>query len=337
MAITQIADILVPSIWTDYTTVQTAEQSALVDSGVLVRDPEIDGLLAGGGKTFDLPHFGDLGDTDPTSSTGTTGSPITVENIGTHKEVGARLSRNKAWGSLDLAKLLAGADPMKVIAERVSPYWARHLQKTVLAVLKGVFADNTANDGGDYTKDISGGSYQAGVTDFSAEAFIDALGTAGDSEEGLGMVFAHSVVVNRMRKNNLIDFVSDSANPAAAKVMTFLGRRVIQWDGMPKAGNVYETFILGQGAIRWGVATHPNPLSSQRDEKDAGGGGSETLHSRVVWCVHPTGHAYIAGSVPDGGPDNTANANMFGAAASWDRRFPERKQIKIARLITREA
>ena len=52
--------------------------------------------------------------------------------------------------------------------------------------------------------------------------------------------------------------------------------------------------------------------------------------------MHPAGHAY-AGTPANGGPSNAATANNLAAAASWNRVYPERKQIKIARLRTTEA
>ena len=336
MAHTAVADIIVPEVYIAYQQAMTEVKSKLVQSGVLRRNPELDKLLAGGGKTFNMPSFDDLADTDENVSTGASGSSATPENIATFKEVGVRLSRNKVWGSVDLAATLAGADPMRAIAARVAPYWTRASQRAVLATLKGVFADNTANDSADYTEDVSGASYDPGVTDFTAEAFIDATATMGDSEGDLGIVCMHSVVYARARKNNLIDFVPDAVNGSAAVMPTFLGRLVIVDDNMPNASNVYETFIMGQGALTWGVGVPPIPAENYRTPLDANGGGSESLISRVEWCIHPTGHAYI-GTAADGGPSNAATANNLGAAGSWNRVAPERKMVKIARLITREA
>jgi hypothetical protein len=52
--------------------------------------------------------------------------------------------------------------------------------------------------------------------------------------------------------------------------------------------------------------------------------------------IHPVGHRYDA-SAPAGGPSNASTTNNLANATSWKRVFPERKQIKIARLITRES
>jgi hypothetical protein len=335
MAYTKVSDAVVPSVFTPYMQALTEVKSKLVQSGALVRDPAIDALLAGGGLTFDMPGWDDLADTAANQSTDDDTSAITPINIGSRQEIGVRISRNQAWGAADLVTALAGDDPMQRIAARVAPYWTRQAQLAVLATLSGVVKDNTDNDSGDYTVDITG-TYQKGVTDFSASAFIDACHTMGDSESDLGIVLMHPVVYAKAKKNNLIDFVQDSSNPGAAKIATFLGRRVMDDDGMPVATQDYTTYILGAGALRWGVGTPKVPIAMDRDELAADGGGIERLISRVEWLIHPTGHKY-AGTAPNGGPTNAATTNNLDIATSWDRVANERKQVKIAVLKTTEA
>jgi hypothetical protein len=335
MAYTAVSDVIVPEVFTAYMQTFTEQKSELVQSGALARDGEVDGLLGGGGITFKMPKWDDLDDTDENVSAGATGSPSAIGSVSSHLEIGVRLSRNKTYGAVDLAGILAGSDPMGVIASRFAPYWTRRAQKAVLATLAGVFADNDANDSGDYTVDIRGGAYAAGTTDFSAEAFLDAAFTMGDANEDLGIVIMHSAVELRALKNDLIEFIPQSEGKPAIK--TFLGRVVLVDDGMPSpAANVYETYILGAGALRWGVGQPKVPAEGYRQPLDANGGGSDSLTTRVEWCIHPRGHAYT-GTPADGGPSNATTANNLGHAASWDRVAPERKMVKIARLITREA
>lgn len=223
---------------------------------------------------------------------------------------------------------------MDSIAQRVAYYWTRRLQAAFVATQNGVIADNVANDSSDYINDISGGGFVDGVTNFSAEAFIDAAVTMGDSMEDLTACIVHSVVYARMQKNNLIDFIPDARGEV--NIPTFLGREVIVDDGMPATGSVYDTWLFGSGAVQLGVNSPKVPTEVERKAGAGNGGGQEVLYNRVEWAIHPSGHAYT-GTAANGGPDNTANANMLGAAGSWDRVFPERKQIKFARLVTREA
>jgi hypothetical protein len=336
----QVADIVVPAIFGPYVQQMTQVKSRLIRSGAIASDERLNQVLAGGGLTFNEPSFKDLED-DAELVSDDSATVATPNKLGTATEIQVRLSRNNSWGSMDLAADLAGADPMQAIANRVSDYWARRYQGAFVATLTGVFADNAAAPSGtehvinDMTFDVSGGAFIDGVTNFSAEAFIDATATMGDSMEDLAMVMVHSVVYARMMKNNLIDFVQDSINGEAVRIPTFLGREVIVDDSMPVTSGVINSWLFGRGAVRAGTALPRVPAEVERKPGAGNGAGQEILHSRVQWCLHPVGCAYV-GTAANGGPSNANSANNLANAASFKRVFPERKQIKIARLITRE-
>ena len=332
--ITKITDVVVPEIFGPYVQVLTEQKARIVQSGVLTRDPSLDEFLSGGGLTFNAPSWRDLDDDADNVSEDDETATSTPNKIQTNREIAVRLSRNNSWSDMDLTQALAGSDPMQAIADRVAFYWTRRLQAATIATMNGIIADNTANDSADYTNDVSGGSFIDGVTNFSAEAFLDAALTMGDSMEDLVAVMVHSVVFNRMQKNNLIDFIPDARGET--EIPTFLGRQVIVDDGVPRTGQVYDTWLFGSGAVRLGVGTPAVPAEVDRKPENGNGGGQEILFSRVEWAIHPSGHAYV-GTSPNGGPSNAATTNNLAAAASWDRRFSERKQIKFARLVTREA
>lgn len=349
MAVTKIADVVVPEIYTPYKQLVTEQKSALIQSGVVARDESIDALLNGGGLTFNTPSWKDLDNDEENTSTDNDASFSTPKKIGTLTEISVRLNRNQSWSAMDLAADLAGSKPMTAIGNRVGYYWTRRLQAMFIATMQGLFADNTAapsgseHVAGDLTNDISGGGYSAGVTDFSAEAFIDTAVTMGDSAEALGLCFMHSIVYARAQKNNLIDFIPDANG--VVNIPTFLGRRVIVDDGLPNpagvgaaqtAAGIYHTWMFGGGAVRYGVGTPETPFETDRLPSAGDGGGQEIMYDRVQWCLHPVGHAYV-GTSPSGGPTNAATTNNLAAATSWQRVFTERKQIKIARLITRES
>ena len=340
--VTRISDVVVPEIFTPYTQQMTQEKSRLIRSGAIVMDDALNTALAGGGLTFNEPSFRDLDNDAENISTDDPSSDSTPNKIGTNTEIQVRLSRNNSWSSMDLTGDLAGADPMNAIASRVSDYWTRRQQAAFVATLTGIFADNAAAPAGtdthtqnDMTHDVSGASFTDGVTNFSAEAFLDAAVTMGDSMGELSMVMMHSIVYNRALKNNLIDFIPDSVNGQAVSIPTFLGREVIVDDGVPRSSGVFQTWLFGRGAVRMGSGAPKVPTELDRKPAAGDGSGQDVLHNRVEWIMAPVGHAYI-GTAPKGGPDNTSNTHMLAAAGSWSRVFPERKQIRIARLITRE-
>lgn len=337
---TRLSDLIVPAIFTPYKQQMTEQKSRLIQSGAVVRSALLDQFLAGAGLTVNAPSFRDLAQDDENVSTDDPSQNSTPKKIGTAQEIAVRLSRNQSWSSMDLNQALIAADPLEAIASRVSTYWTLRAQAAFIAVMKGVFADNAAAPSGtehvqnDLTIDVKGSSYSAGVTDFSAGAFIDAVTTAGDSKEGLGMVMVHSIVKARMEKNNLIDYIPDAR--AEIMIPTFLGREVIVDDSMPiPSAGVFETWIFGAGTVQLGIGAPKVPTEVDRSPSAGNGSGQETLYDRVEWCFHPEGHAYV-GTAPNGGPSNAATTNNLAAATSWERRYSERKQIKIARLITRE-
>ena len=335
---TAIADVIVPQSFSAYSQLMTEEKSNLIRSGVAVRDSVLDSNLAGGGLTFNEPSFKDLDNDADNVSSDVTGTS-TPNKIGTLQETQVRLSRNNSWASADLTAALAGVDPMNAIANRVSDYWTRRLQAAFVATCKGLFADNAAAPVGtehvqnDLTFDIKGASFTDGVTNFSAEAFIDATLTMGDSMGDLAGIVVHSVVYARMQKNNLIDFIPDSEGKV--NIPVFLGREVVVDDGVPFTGGVFESWLFGRGACRLGMGSPSVPTEVDRNPATGNGGGSETLYNRVELCIHPVGHAYI-GTAASGGPSNANTTNNLANAGSWRRAFTERKQIKMARLITRE-
>lgn len=337
-----VTDIVVPEIFSPYVQQITEEKSALIQSGAVVRDAALDRVLSGGGLTFNEPSFRDLDNEADNVAVNDPGVLSTPNKIQTSTEIQVRLSRNNSWSSLDLAADLAGADPMNAVANRVGYYWTRRLQAAFVATISGIFADNDAAPAVaehvryDMTHNISGIGFTDGVTNFSAEGFLDATATMGDSLQNLSMVMMHSIVYNRARKNNLIDFVSDSANPNAAAIPTFLGHRVIVDDGVPRTGGIFQTWIFGAGAVRMGAGLPKVPTEVIRVPSAGAGSGQEVLHNRTEWILHPVGNAFAVAAPAAGGPSNASTSGGLAHADSWVRVYPERKQIPIARLITRE-
>lgn len=346
MAVVQVADIVVPEEFTPYTLTLSEEKSRIIQSGAMSRSPLLDGMTAGGGLVFQVPGFNDLAQTTENTSTDDPGSFSTADNIGTNTQKAVRLSRNHSWSSMDLAAALAGPDPLNAIQQLVSSYWSKRLQKMVIAMVSGINKDNGANDSGDYAFDIASTGFVEGVTNFTAEAQIDAAQTMGDSSDDLALLITHSAVMARMRKNNLIDFIPDSMG--LTQIPVYDGKVVIIDDGMPSGTGVvradgsagvtgmYETWMFAPGALQIGIGAPRVGTEVIRVPSAGDGGGQETLHNRVEWLPHMTGHAYI-GTAASGGPTNAATANNLNVAGSWDRVFAERKQIKFARLITRES
>lgn len=351
---TQLADVIVPEIFDPYMQNLTEEKTRIIQAGAVVSDADLLSKLQGGGLTFQTPSWKDLDneaenimtdDADdvygsPPYTASNNSVPKKIESL---KEISVRLSRHQSWSSVELAAVLAGAEPMAAIANLVSGYWARRRQAAFIALMNGVIADNEAapvgseHVQGDLTYDVAPGSttFQQGITEFSTKNFLRAALTMGDSQEDLGMVMMHSLVYHKALLQNLIEFIPDSINGQAVEIPTFLGRTVIVDDGMPNDGQVFDTWLFGAGFCRFASSAPSKPSEMERAPRAGGGAGQDILHTRVHWCFHPVGFRYN-GTAPNGGPSNASTANNLANAGSWFRVYPERKQIKFARLRTIE-
>ena len=340
-----IGDIVVPEIFAGYVLTETERKSRIIQSGLATVDPTLQTFLAGGGLTGKMPKWRDIDHTAPervstdaehfslqttAQVAGTAVVPAIVrdpvpQKPEAYQEVYIRLNRNQSWEAQDILTQLAGSDPLAALAGRIGSYWAYRLQNTLIAVVRGVIADNVANDSGDMVNDITAGSGDAAK--FSAEASIDAIATMGDSLDETQIVFVHSVTYARMLKEDLITFIKAS-DPSNAQIPTYLGRQVIVDDAMPVASGNYDTWFFGAGAISLGLANGRIGFEAQRLPGAGNGGGEEVIYSRQQWVLHPRGFSYTGATTAEGGPPLATLAT----AAAWDRVALERKMAKVAVL-----
>lgn len=349
MSTTQTLDVIVPDDFSEYTSLETEEKSRLVQSGVLVRNSDMDNKLAGGGGKFTMPKWNDLDnapsnisrdDEDeryetPAYTSGNNSKPLKTSAI---VEEAVRLSRNQSWSAADLASELAGDDALAAIERRVINYMLRDEQRNFIATWKGVFADNDAAPTG--TEHVLGDlSYNAtgrpvGQRMFSAQNVLRAVLTLGDSMEDVGIIFMHSVVYEQAQENNLIQFREESNGLVLIPI--FLGKEVVIDDAMPTDGTNFETWIFGQGAMHKGVGSPETPTEVARRPDSGNGGGSTVLYRRWTHAMHPRGYTFNQPYMV-GGPDDTDTAGNLANLDTWMRAVPERKMIKVCRVITDES
>lgn len=307
---TKIADVIVPEIFNPYVIERTAELSALVRSGIVVRNPELDALATAGGKLINMPYWKDLtGDDEVLDDNGA----LTPDKITAGQDVAALLMRGKAWSVNDLAKALSGDDPMRAIGDLVAEYWARQKQKTLLSILKGVFASSTMSGN---VHDIS--ALEGDLAKISGPSFIVAKNKLGDASDKLTAVVMHSAVFTALEQQNLISYIPNSQG--VVEFPTYMNKRVIVDDGCPLDVDVYTTYLFGQGAIGEGNGQAPVPTETDRDSL----AGEDILINRQHFLLHPRGVKFTNASVAKASPSNSELAKE----TNWNRVY-ENKNIRI--------
>ena len=339
MSVVQLADVIVPEVFDDYTTLRSFALNAVIASGALEHDARFDQHLAGPGRTFNIPYFKFIDDSDAENVA--TDNPADIagtSKIGTIEETQVRCERNKAFNTMSIVRSLIGADPMASIGNSVADYWSARIQAMFLATAAGVVANNaSATDAyhtqNDMVHDISG--LTGGAEKMSTSAFIDTQQTLGDHQQDLTLVCMHSIVYASLRKLQLIDFVADATNPNAISIPYYNGRRVIVDDTMPHTGGIFDTYLFGTGAFRMGMIGADRAIEFYRAPFVGNGSGSDTMFTRKHLCIHPCGYAWVGGASVAGGPSNAATSGNLANAASWQRVFPH-KMVAMAVLRTKE-
>jgi len=329
MAITKIADVIVPEIFLPYMEERTAALTAVINSGILVRDAEWDAKASLAGKLQEMPFWQDLDGDDEVLSDG---GALTAGKIVASKDVSRNHLRGKAWGTNDLAKHLAGDDPMRAIAELVAEYRARRIQAQTISTLKGVFAAASMADNVNDIHMASGtptsANYLTGAT------FVDSCQKLGDSKSKLTAVMMHSAVEAHLLKLDLIDYVPDSEGKDMIGV--FQGKRVIIDDGLPTetidGRTVYSTFLFGAGALAYGIGNDNTPIEGgfgtwQLEMSREALAHESYLITRWKNIIHPRGVKWTESSVAGVSPTNAEIAT----AANWTRVF-EAKNVRMVKI-----
>ncbi|RDU21934.1 major capsid protein [Anaerosacchariphilus polymeriproducens] len=309
MATTRIADVIVPEVFNPYVIQRTAELSALVQSGIISNDQQLDALASAGGKLINMPYWNDLtGDDEVLSDS----AALTPEKITASQDVAALFMRGKAWSTNDLAKALAGSDPMMAIGDLVAEYWSRRRQALLFAILKGVFASGTLASN---QLDVSALTGDAAT--ITGNTFIDAVTKLGDAAGKVSAFAVHSAVYAELKKQNLITTIKPSEN---IEIDSYMGKRIIVDDTCPVATDVYTTYLFGEGAIGLGNGAAPTPTETDRDSL----AGDDILINRQHFVLHPRGVKFTSASVAGPSPTN-AEAET---GTNWSRVY-DPKNIRI--------
>lgn len=334
MATVRLSDVVVPAVYSTLDPVNSPEKTVFVESGIVSRNALLDALASGPSNVYNLPFWNDLDASgEPNYSTDNPADIATPDKIGMGSQMARNAYMNKAFSSMDLTAEISGRNPMQQIRNRFGTYWARQFQHRMIAVAVGVMNANVAQNGGDMTNNISiSTGTVAGANLFSRQAFTTAAFNLGDRADEIEAIAVHSIIMKRMVDNGDIDFIPDQTGNLT--VPTYLGKRVIQDDGMPVANPnagifQYTSILFGRGAFAYGDG-EPNVAEEMfRLPSSGNGGGEDQIWERKTWLIHPFGYDFTNNTVL-GQSATLANLRL---AANWARKVP-RKVVPISFLVT---
>ena len=130
MAYTKVADVIEPQIFVPYMIQKTTETNAFLASGIATPDENI--VIDRGGRTVNLPFWKDLGGTNEVLSDS---AALTVNKVDAFADIAAIHARGVAYGFNNLAGLIAGDDPMRVIADKLAGRWSKDIEKVLRSAI----------------------------------------------------------------------------------------------------------------------------------------------------------------------------------------------------------
>ena len=324
MATTQLSDVIVPAEFSAYIAENSTEKNALVQSGVMARNAEIELQLKAGADAFTVPYWKDLSNDEANITNDDPTTEATPVKLTSGKQIVRKAFLHKSWSAMNLASEMAGSDALAHIQTRVTEYWNRQMQRRLIASLNGILAQNVTGNAGDMLLDISGGSGDAAK--FNAKSVIQACATLGDSMRDVLAIGMHSATYSKALQDDLIQTLPDSQG---GFIQTFRGLALVIDDLLPVDTGVYTTVLFGPGAVGYGM-TDPRVAAGTEIENKPGagnGGGMQILHSRVNLALHPLGYRWLETDVDGESPTLAELAD----ATNWQR-VADRKHVPLAFL-----
>lgn len=319
-------------------------KTELLKSGALVADQELANMLPAqsGGNYITVPLKG-LIDGDALNYDGETNLTTTTTKTYTHSYI--VIGRMKGWEEKQFSKEMTGVDFMDNVAQQVAGYKEKLDQKTLLSILKGIFAMPTTNDGGfvkAHTYDIS--ANEDGFAD--ATTMNTAIQQAtGDNQGVFSFAIMHSAVATNLKNLQILEFLKYTDSNGIQRdlqLATYNGITVLIDDGMPTEAasgyTKYTTYILGAGAFTYADCGAEYPY--EMDRNPVINGGKDMLYMRQRKIFSPYGISFTKASMAKLSPTDAeletgANWKVDNTDEASSPTFINHKAIPIARMITR--
>lgn len=302
--------------------------TAIIDSGVMVNDTNIQQQIQGRGNLYTIPFYDTLSgkSSNYNGKTKVNKSPVTGKS-----QSGIVFGRSMAFTAVDFQGELSGNDPAGHIASTIGKYWNNERQRHLIGIASALF-ETTATD--EYTTQfkethILDTGVSIGATDIN-RLMVKAL---GDNKNNFRLALMHSHIAERLENLQVLEFWKQtlaSGIQLPMQIASANGLTVVIDDTLPVNGSKYSTLLFGLGSIRNASGRVDKPSYVSYDPEY---GGEETLYTKIRETMHPNGFSYI---VPSSGFDESPTEEQLFAGSQWKVIYNP-KSIAIAKLITDES
>jgi hypothetical protein len=329
MALSQIADLIVPHEFAAYSMEQSVKTNRFIASGILTNDARLDAFAAKGGLTESLPF---LKRPQATSVVGSDDPSVDINpnKVSADKDIAVKHLRNIAFSDADIVQEVAGVSPLRAAINLDAEIWNEEYCRLLLKTLDGVFGAASMSGLVNNLAIADGNAATAG-NKISLNAVLDTMSVHGDRWDGFSTIAMHSDVYRALAKQNVIEFVPQSEQKIV--VPTFAGMRVVYDDSMPKvaggtSGFSYGVYLFKAGAAVLGQAAVDKPVSLLEQPLAGNGSGVTTVVSRRKLVLHVPGVKFTSAQVSATTPTDADIA----LGTNWAR-VVDVKNVGVAKLI----
>lgn len=259
---TSISDLWVPPVWVKGLNEQVRVTPSLINSGLCVRNAQMDAFATGAGTVVTLPYFRDI--TDQADGIQVENTAPTKQTIGSGKQYATILNRETANDATALAAQVSGEKPVDEILAQLAVRRTKQRQTTLLNILRGLFhnASAPAAATGALYQNRSDYFLEAGASPAAAQLIdstkvitsIAKLGDLRDVVQG-GVIVMHPNIEAALLVADATSFKELSISPGLS-LRTYKGLRVYTSQLLVRAGTtsglVFDTYIAAPGTVAWG-------------------------------------------------------------------------------------
>jgi hypothetical protein len=214
---------------------ENLNRNELLKSGAIVEKPQYASLLPDqtGGNYLTIPIKARIGGTANNYDGNTN---ITAESRGTYTQSRIVVGRANGWTEKDFSSDITGEDFLPA-AQEIAEYWDDVDQKTILAILKGIFSMTGAGNVDFVTKHTYDVSDNATEYGFKETTLNNAIQKAlGDNKAKFSLAIMHSKIATDLENLKLLAYMKYTDAQGIERDLTLgtlNGRTVLVDDNMP--------------------------------------------------------------------------------------------------------
>lgn len=315
------ADTILPETWLNYVFQRLPHWVPLFNSGLITNLQAVGAAQITAGSTFTVPYWNPFPYQSPETESDTI--PLTYHRMDSDKLMGVRNHKRYGVENSDLAKLLAGSDPMANVMAEFSEYWIKQLHRYAAGLLNTSAAKLPNTRRANIALTAAGTPTNANrISNGAVSLLRQALGSLYQEDTASNWVLVtHGDVVTDWESRNFITTPTATPLPNTEQVRRISslpdGIRVVASNGLGRVADAnnpgvykYPVHLLKAGFLGFELNPSITPFEMFRKQDY----GVDQLASRLGFIMHPRGYSWNFGIPANYFP---SDAEYFDPA-HWD-------------------